>query len=150
MNSIMDRSYLIWYSLRVALTESMYIFAFAPFSNPSNSFPMLVIDLVFLLCSLCSLIFAPKLFSFLVIWLLVCLLAIFPYLLVKVFFHCFGMFYFFCIVLSCLDIFLVFCLLSPVPFDLFHRTRFYLCCFFFFVLTCSNLFPLFYNFCLLS
>ena len=36
------------------------------------------------------------------------------------FFHCFGMSCFVCIILSCLDIFLVF-LLSPVPSDLFPR-----------------------------
>ena len=63
--------------------------------------------------------------------------SILPYLLVE-FFHCFGKFYFVCIVLSCLDIFLV-CLLSPKTSGLFPRVVCYTCAAFF----CPNIFQRF-------
>ena len=55
---------------------------------------------------------------------------------------------FFCIVLSCLDIFLIF-LLSPIFLAYFLELYcyFYLSCFFLLVSTCSMIFPLFYYVC---
>ena len=67
----------IWYVFSVVLRESMCIFAFGP------SFTCCLFIQLFLLCSLGCLYFAPKLFCFHCIRLLVCLRAISPNLLVE-------------------------------------------------------------------
>ena len=62
----------------------------------------------------------------------------------RIFFHCFGISCFVCMVLSCLDTFLVF-LLSPVPSSLFPRVVFTCVAFFLFTPICSCVFPLSYH-----
>ena len=68
-------------------------------------------------------------------------------LLGRIFCCCFGMSYFFCTVLSCFDIFLVF-LFSPLPSDLFPQIFVcFICVAFFFPSThIPHVFPLFYFF----
>ena len=101
----------------VALSESICIFLFGLSSSPSNSFSMLFIHSVFLLCTLRSHILFPNCFVFL--WSSLGLFScILPLLDHRNFFRCFGMSFFLCIVLSCLDIFLDFFLL-PVTSGLF-------------------------------
>ena len=94
-------------------------FRVSPFSSPSNSFSMLFIHSAFLICSLRSYILLRNSFASLslVVGISSCIL---PLLAGRIFFRCFGLSCFVCIVLSCLDIFLA-PLLSPVPSDLFCR-----------------------------
>ena len=104
-------------SFSVSLSESKYIFTLGLYSSPCNFFSMLFIHSAFLLCFLRSHILL-KIFLFPchpVAGMSSCIL---PLLTGRIFFRYFGMSCFVCIVLSCLDIFLVF-LLSPVPSDFF-------------------------------
>ena len=101
-------------------SESRCIFPLRPSFRPCNSLSILFIHLTFLLCSLRCHIFAPKLFSFPYVWLLVYLRTFSPYLPVEFSFVVFGISCFVRIVWSYLGIFLVF-LLSTLPFDLFPR-----------------------------
>ena len=94
MYAIMIRSFPVWYFLRVVQSESRCLFAFF----------MLLIH------------FSYFAFGFGYV------LAPFPLLAGKIFFYCFGMSCFVCIVWSCLSIFLVF-LLSPVSSDLSLRVE---------------------------
>ena len=99
-------------------SESMCIFIFCP-SNPSNSFPILLIHSAFFYVLLVA-IFCSKIILIplhLVVGMSSCDL---PLLADRIFFRCFGMSRFVYIVLPCLDIFLVF-LLSPVLSGLFPR-----------------------------
>ena len=81
--------FLIVTFLSVALIESWYIFTFGPSSSPCNSFPILLIHCFSVMFSSFP-YFAPKLFCFLVIQLLVCVRAFSSYLL-KEFFRSFRM-----------------------------------------------------------
>ena len=83
--------------------------------------------------------FDPKMFCFPCIRFMVCLRAITLFLWVQFVLLVFGMFCFICIVLSYLDIFVVF-LLSPVHSAFFPRIVLSLL-FFLSVLTCSCIFP---------
>ena len=135
--------------LCVALCESMCIFAFGLSLSPSNSFPNLLIFSTFLLLSLRCHILFQNCFCFLVIRLLVYLGAIFPNALVNLF-CCFGIYFLFCIVLPCLDIFLVFLLCQHLLINFLKLyCLFYLCYVFLFVPACSSVFPLFYHYFML-
>ena len=75
-----------------------------------------------------------------------------PQLVGRIFFRCFGMSCFVCILLPFLDVFLIF-LLLPVLSVFFSSCCVVispLCCFFLFIPTCSSVFNLFYHFCQLS
>ena len=96
----------------------MCIFIFYPSLSPSNYFPMLLIHSAFLMFSWLP-YFTQTLFSFLYIRLLACLRVTSPYFLLDLFYY-FGMSCFVCIVLPCLNIFLMFPL-SSVHSGLFPR-----------------------------
>ena len=128
----------------VVLGKSMCIFAFGPSLSPSDSFVILFIHLVFLLCSLGCHIFVQNC--------TVSLASTYWYVFVsspphththvcRSSFRCFGMSYFVCIVLPFVDISLVF-LLSPVLSDLFPQVikLFFLCCLFLYVFTRTSVF----------
>ena len=85
---------------RVTLNESRCIFAFGPSSSPSNSFPMLFIHSAFLLCSLRSYI-CSKIVLFPYHTVVGMCWCIHPLLADRIFFLCFGMSCFVCIVLFC-------------------------------------------------
>ena len=113
------RHFPVWLFLNVTLSELR-----------CNSFSMSFIHLVFLLCSFCSRFLLQNCFvSFAstVVGMYSCILHL---LAGRIFFHCFRMTCFICIVWSCLSIFLVF-LLLPLPFDLSSWVVlfFYLLCF---------------------
>ena len=112
-------SFPVWYFFRVAMSESMYIFALGPYSTICNSFPMLLFHSAFLLCSLSCYILLQNCFASLASdWWYV--FAVFPFLTCRILFRCFGMSCFVCIFWSYLGIFFVF-LLSPQPSDLSLR-----------------------------
>ena len=75
----------IWYFLSVALSESMCIFAFGPSLSTSNFFPHVAYLFSFSVMFSSLPYFAPKLFCFFIIRLLVCLRAISLCLLVELF-----------------------------------------------------------------
>ena len=86
--------------LSFAQSESMCIFTEDPSSSPCNSFFILFIYSDFLWCSLCSHVLLQNCFAFHpVIGMSSCILA------GRIFFRCFGMSCFVCIIWSCLDIF---------------------------------------------
>ena len=68
--------------LSVALSESRFIFILGLSSSPSNSFPMLLSLFGFSVMFSSFPYFAPKLFCFLVFWLLVCLRAFSPIIII--------------------------------------------------------------------
>ena len=106
-------------SLTVALCEYRRIFALGPSLYLCNSFSMFLIYLTFLLCSPCSHILLQNCFVFLLsgCWYV---FMHFTHTWRLTFSHCFGMSYFVRIVLSNLDIILVF-FLWPVTSHLFPR-----------------------------
>ena len=100
-------SNLIFFS--VVLSKSMCISAFRPSSSPSKSIDMLFIHSAFSLCFLgCHILVKSR-------FLLHPVVGMFSYHLLpvvdRIFFRCFGMSYFICIVLPFIDISLIFLLL---------------------------------------
>ena len=98
--------------LRVVLSKSVRISAFGPSSNPSRSLVILFIHSAFSLCFWLP-YFSPESLGFFCIRLLVCFVD-------RIFFHCFGMSCFACVVLPFVDISLIF-LLSQVLSGLFPQ-----------------------------
>ena len=97
-------------------SKSMCISVFGPFSSTSSSLVILFIHSAFLLCFFWLPYFCPKSFGFFCIRLLAC----FRVIVDRIFFRCFGMSCFVCIVLPFVDISLIF-LLSPALSCLFSQ-----------------------------
>ena len=122
--------------LSVALSKARCIFALVPSLSPSNTFSMLVIHSAFVMISSFS-YFAPKLFYFLVIRLLISPCALFPNLLVE-----FSFVVLECPVMSvsCHDILLVFLLSPNLPIYFLEMHCLFYFCFTVTFLFCPNIF----------
>ena len=130
----------IWYFwMLFSVEQSFFCFAFSLLSTP-NSFP------IWLFCyNLFVAIFKSENILFPCHSVVGGASCNFSLLAGRIVFDAFGMSYFVCIVLPCLDIFLIFLLWqvsSGYFFELF--SLFYLCYFFLFVPICSSVFQLFY------
>ena len=120
----------------VALSKSTRILISGPSSSPSSSLVIFFYPFSVFVMFLWLPYFSPKSFGLLYCWLLVCFRVTPFQLLVGIFFRCFGMSWFFCIVLPFVDICLVF-LLWPVLSGLFPQVVL------FFSQCCQFLLPLF-------
>ena len=133
----------------VVLGKTMCIYAFVPSSRPSSSFVILFIHSAFSLYFLFVAIFLSQIVGFL----LHPFVGMFSCHLLpsvdKIFFRCFGISCFVCIVFPFVDVSLAF-LCSPLfpGFKLYFY--FFWCCLFLFVTTYSDVFPSFYHFGLFS
>ena len=133
----------VWYSFSVDLCKFMCFSAFRPSSSPSNS--LVVSSRLF-----CYVFWLTYFFSKIVRFPLNPVVGSFSRHLLpvvgRIFFRCFGMSCFVCIVLPFVDIFLIF-LLSPVISGLFPQVvqLFFLMLLFLFVPTYSDVFLLFHH-----
>ena len=139
MHPIMTWRFQIWYYLSVAMSELRCIFALGPYSSPCNSFSILFIHLAFLICFLSSHILRH---SFVGIS-----SRITPLLAGRIFFRCFEMSFFVCIVWSCFDIILssFFCQYHLIYFVELCPLFCLLCCFSLFVSTYPSVYPVSYH-----
>ena len=133
----------VWYLFSVFLSSLMCISAFGPSSSSSSSLAISFIHSAFLLCFFGCHIFVQNRSVSLVVGMFLCHgLPIVD----RIFFRCFGMSCFVCIVLPFVDISLVF-LLSLEPSGLFPQVArlFFSCCLFHSLPTYSRIFLFYYS-----